>query len=266
MEDKRLAATVRLLEVMNTLRRECPWDREQTFESLRSNTIEETYELADAITDGNMAGIKEELGDLLLHVVFYSKLGEEQGAFDYADVANDLCDKLIYRHPHVYGDIHANTPDEVKENWEALKLRKKNRKSGTLGGVPRSLPALVKAYRMGEKAAATGFDWEKKEDVWDKVREELGEVEAEMKSGRKADLEAEFGDLFFALVNAARLYGVDPESALERTNKKFIHRFNYMEEHTAAKGYTLHDLSLAEMESLWQEAKKGELPSAPEKG
>lgn len=251
---------------MNTLRRECPWDREQTFESLRSNTIEETYELADAITEGNMAGIREELGDLLLHVVFYSKLGEEQGAFDYADVANDLCDKLIYRHPHVYGDIHANTPDEVKENWEALKLRKKNRKSGTLGGVPRSLPALVKAYRMGDKAAATGFDWEKKEDVWDKVREELGEVEAEMKSGRKADLEAEFGDLFFALVNAARLYGVDPESALERTNKKFIHRFNYMEEHAAAKGHTLHDLSLAEMESLWQEAKKGELPSAPEKG
>lgn len=266
MEDKRLAATARLLEVMNTLRRECPWDREQTFESLRSNTIEETYELADAITDGNMAGIKEELGDLLLHVVFYSKLGEEQGAFDYADVANDLCDKLIYRHPHVYGDIHANTPDEVKENWEALKLRKKNRKSGTLGGVPRSLPALVKAYRMGEKAAATGFDWEKKEDVWDKVREELGEVEAEMKSGRKADLEAEFGDLFFALVNAARLYGVDPESALERTNKKFIHRFNYMEEQAAREGHTLHDLSLAQMESLWQEAKKGELRSAPEKG
>lgn len=210
MEDKRLEATARLLDVMTTLRRECPWDREQTFDSLRSNTIEETYELADAITDHNMEGIKEELGDLLLHVVFYSKLGEEAGAFDYADVANALCDKLVYRHPHVYGDIHANTPDQVKENWEALKLRKKNRKSGTLGGVPRSLPALVKAFRVGEKAAATGFDWQKREDVWDKVKEETAEVEAEMRSGDKANLEAEFGDLFFALVNAARLYGVIP--------------------------------------------------------
>lgn len=256
MEDKRLKATARLLEVMNTLRRECPWDREQTFDSLRSNTIEETYELADAITDHNMEGIKEELGDLLLHVVFYSKLGEEEGAFDFGDVADALCDKLIYRHPHVYGDIHANTPDQVKENWEALKLRKKNRRSGTLGGVPRSLPAMVKAYRMGEKAAGAGFDWEQKEDVWDKVREELGEVEAEMKSGSKTDLEGEFGDLLFALVNACRLYGVDPESALERTNKKFIQRFNYMEERAAAKGHTLHDISLGAMEELWQEAKR----------
>ena len=244
MEDKRLKATARLLEVMNTLRRECPWDREQTFDSLRSNTIEETYELADAITDHNMEGIKEELGDLLLHVVFYSKLGEEEGAFDFGDVADALCDKLIYRHPHVYGDIHANTPDQVKENWEALKLRKKNRRSGTLGGVPRSLPAMVKAYRMGEKAAGAGFDWEQKEDVWDKVREELGEVEAE------------FGDLLFALVNACRLYGVDPESALERTNKKFIQRFNYMEERAAAKGHTFHEMSLGAMEELWQEAKR----------
>ena len=266
MEDKRLKATARLLEVMNTLRRECPWDREQTFDSLRSNTIEETYELADAITDHNMdtngfkecrtEGIKEELGDLLLHVVFYSKLGEEEGAFDFGDVADALCDKLIYRHPHVYGDIHANTPDQVKENWEALKLRKKNRRSGTLGGVPRSLPAMVKAYRMGEKAAGAGFDWEQKEDVWDKVREELGEVEAEMKSGSKTDLEGEFGDLLFALVNACRLYGVDPESALERTNKKFIQRFNYMEERAAAKGHTLHEMSLGAMEELWQEAKR----------
>ena len=172
MEDKRLEATARLLEVMNTLRRECPWDREQTFDSLRSNTIEETYELADAITDHNMEGIKEELGDLLLHVVFYSKLGEEAGAFDFGEVADA-------RHPHVYGDIHANTPDAVKENWEALKLRKKNRKSGTLGGVPRSLPAMVKAFRVGEKAAATGFDWQRREDVWDKVKEETAEVEAE---------------------------------------------------------------------------------------
>ena len=249
-QDKRLAATARLLEVMNTLRRECPWDREQTFESLRSNTIEETYELADAITDANMEGIKEELGDLLLHVAFYSKLGEEAGAFDFAEVADALCDKLIYRHPHIYGDVHANTPDEVKENWEALKLRKKNRKSGTLGGVPRSLPAMVKAYRVGEKAAATGFDWQRREDVWEKVREEIGEVEAEMKSGTAADLEAEFGDLLFALVNACRLYGVDPESALERTNKKFIRRFGSMEERAAAEGHTLHELSSARMEPI----------------
>ncbi len=258
MEDKRLKAMARLLEVMNTLRRECPWDREQTFDSLRSNTIEETYELADAITDHNMEGIREELGDLLLHVVFYSKLGEEQGAFDFADVANALCDKLIYRHPHVYGDIHANTPAEVKANWEELKLRKKNRRSGTLGGVPRSLPALVKAYRVGEKAAGAGFDWQRREDVWEKVREELSEVETEMKSGSKEDLEAEFGDLFFALVNASRLYGVDPESALERTNKKFIRRFNYMEKRAAEEGHTLHELTLDEMEALWQQAKTEE--------
>ena len=255
-QDKRAAATLRLLKIMDELRAKCPWDRKQTFETLRGNTIEETYELADAITDHNMEGIKEELGDLLLHVVFYSKLGEEDGAFDFGDVANALCDKLIYRHPHVYGDIHANTPSEVIENWEALKLRKKKRKSGTLGGVPRSLPAMVKAYRMGEKAAGAGFDWEQKEDVWDKVREELGEVEAEMKSGNKTDLEGEFGDLLFSLVNACRLYGVDPESALERTNKKFMRRFNYMEEQAAAKGHTLHEMSLDDMERLWQEAKQ----------
>lgn len=258
MEDKRLEATARLLEVMNTLRRECPWDREQTFESLRNNTIEETYELVDAISDRNMEGIKEELGDLLLHVVFYSKLGEEEQAFDYADVANDLCDKLIYRHPHVYGDIHANTPDEVKANWEALKLRKKNRKSGTLGGVPRSLPAMVKAFRIGEKAAATGFDWHKREDVWAKVKEEISEVEAEIAAQDKQKMEGEFGDLFFALINTCRLYGIDPESALERTNKKFIHRFNYMEEQSAANGNALHELSLEQMEDLWQEAKHKE--------
>ena len=258
MEDKRLEATARVLEVMNRLRRECPWDREQTFDSLRSNTIEETFELADAISDHNMEGIKEELGDLLLHVVFYSKLGEEQGAFDFGDVANALCDKLIYRHPHVYGEIHADTPDEVKANWEALKLHKKNRKSGTLGGVPRSLPAMVKAYRMGEKAAATGFDWEKKEDVWAKVKEEIGEVETEMQSGRKEALESEFGDLFFALINASRLYGIDPEAALDRTNKKFIRRFNYMEQEAEKQGYTLHELTLDQMENLWQAAKKSE--------
>ena len=251
-------ATSRLLEVMDTLRKECPWDREQTFDTLRNNTIEETYELADAITDKNMEGIKEELGDLLLHVVFYSKLGEEQGAFDYTDVANGVCDKLIYRHPHVYGDIHADTPEQVKQNWEALKLRKKNRKGGTLGGVPVSLPSMVKAFRIGEKAAATGFDWEKKEDVWDKVKEELMEVDAEIKANNKADIEAEMGDLFFALINACRLYGIDPEAALERTNKKFIHRFNHMESRAEQSGKSLHELSLNQMEEYWQEAKQFE--------
>ncbi len=260
MNQDRLKATARLLKIMDELREQCPWDRKQTFETLRNNTIEETYELADAILTGNLEGIKEEAGDLLLHVVFYSKLGEEIGAFDYADVVNALCDKLIYRHPHIYGDVHAETPEEVKANWEALKLRKKNRKSGTLGGVPVGLPALVKAYRIGEKAASTGFDWEKKEDVWDKVKEEISEVEAEMRSGNREHLEEEFGDLFFALVNASRLYGVDPEIALERCNKKFINRFNYMEEQAAASGKTLHDLSLAQMEELWQQAK-----SAPSK-
>ena len=240
------------------MRRECPWDREQTFDTLRNNTIEETYELADAITDKNMEGIKEELGDLLLHVVFYSKLGDEVGAFDYTDVANGVCDKLIYRHPHVYGDIHADTPEEVKQNWEALKLRKKRRKSGTLGGVPVSLPAMVKAFRIGEKAAATGFDWEQREDVWAKVKEELMEVDAEVRASDKEKLTDEMGDLFFSLINACRLYGIDPEAALERTNKKFIRRFNYLEQRAVEQGKSLHEMSLDEMEGYWQESKKTE--------
>lgn len=249
-------ATTRLLDVMDKLRKECPWDREQTFDSLRNNTIEETYELADAITDRNMEGIKEELGDLLLHIVFYSKLAQEEGAFDYTDVANAVCDKLIYRHPHVYGDIHADTPEAVKQNWEALKLRKKNRKSGTLGGVPVSLPSMVKAFRIGEKAAATGFDWEQKEDVWAKVKEELMEVDAELRAEDKEHLTDEMGDLFFALVNACRLYGIDPEAALERTNKKFIRRFNHLEKRAEEKGVSLHDMPLSEMDSYWNEAKE----------
>ena len=251
-------ATARLLEVMETLRRECPWDREQTFDTLRNNTIEETYELADAITDKNMDGIKEELGDLLLHVVFYSKLGDEQGAFDYTDVANGVCDKLIYRHPHVYDDIHADTPEAVKQNWEALKLRKKNRKGGTLGGVPVSLPAMVKAFRIGEKAAASGFDWQRREDVWDKVKEEFSEVDVELAANDKERLTNEMGDLFFAMINACRLYGIDPEAALERTNKKFIRRFNHIEERAVEKGVMLSEMTLSEMEEYWQEAKKGE--------
>ena len=249
-------ATARLLEVMDTLRRECPWDREQTFDTLRNNTIEEVYELADAITDKNMEGIKEELGDLLLHVAFYSKLGDEQGAFDYTDVANAVCDKLIYRHPHVYGDIHADTPEEVKQNWEALKLRKKRRKSGTLGGVPVSLPAMVKAFRVGEKTAAVGFDWEKREDVWAKVKEELCEVDAEIEAKDKEHLTDEMGDLFFALINACRLYGIDPEGALERTNKKFIRRFNHIEQRAEQQGKSLSEMTLAEMDGYWNEAKE----------
>jgi XTP/dITP diphosphohydrolase len=251
-------ATARLLEVMDTLRRECPWDREQTFDTLRNNTIEEVYELADAITDKNMEGIKEELGDLLLHVAFYSKLGDEQGAFDYTDVANAVCDKLIYRHPHVYGDIHADTPEEVKQNWEALKLRKKKRKSGTLGGVPVSLPAMVKAFRVGEKAAAVGFDWEQREDVWTKVREELREVDAEIEAKDKERLTDEMGDLFFALINACRLYGIDPEGALERTNKKFIRRFNHIEQRAEEQGKSLSEMTLEEMDGYWNEAKQDE--------
>lgn len=257
-QDKRAAATLRLLKIMDELREKCPWDRKQTFETLRGNTIEETYELADAILDRNMEGIREELGDLMLHIVFYSKLGAEAGAFDYADMVDGLCDKLIYRHPHVYGDIHADTPDDVKRNWEALKLRKKNRRSGTLGGVPVSLPAMVKALRIGEKAAGAGFDWERREDVWAKVREETAEVETEMRRGDHEAMEGEFGDLFFALVNACRLYGVDPEAALERTNRKFIRRFTAMEETAAGQGRMLSDLTPDEQEALWQKAKQEE--------
>ena len=254
--DKKLEATARLIEVMNRLRVECPWDREQTIHSLRNNTIEETFELADAITANDLEGIKEELGDLFLHIVFYSKIGEEQGVFDLADVANGVCDKLIYRHPHVYGDVLAESPEEVKQNWEALKLRKKARKSGVLGGVPRSLPAMVKAFRISEKAAAVGFDWNSAAEVWDKVNEELHEVEAEMQSGNKDNLEAEFGDLFFALINACRKNGIDPENALERTNKKFIERFNYLEKRIAEQGKMVNEASLDEMEQYWQEAKQ----------
>ena len=251
-----MKATARVLEVMDTLREQCPWDREQTFASLRNNTIEEAFELTDAITDGDMDGIKEELGDVLLHVVFYSKMADEQGKFDFADVCNSLCDKLIYRHPHVYGDVLADSPEEVKQNWEALKLRKKARKSGLLGGVPRSLPAMVKAFRIGEKAASAGFDWEKKEDVWQKVHEEIAEVEAEMKANDQEKLEGEIGDLFFSLINACRLYGIDPENALERTNKKFIKRFNHVEARAAEKGALVSELPLDVLESYWQEAKK----------
>ena len=255
-KQEKLRATERILEVMDTLREKCPWDREQTFESLRNNTIEETYELVDAIADNNMEGIKEELGDLLLHVVFYSKLGEEQGAFNFADVADTECDKLIYRHPHVYSDIHADTPDEVMKNWEELKLRKKKRQGGILGGVPRSLPAMVKAYRIGEKAASAGFDWEQKEDIWPKVKEEIAEIEVEMARGDKERTEEEIGDLFFALINMCRLYGIDPELALEKCNKKFISRFQHMEAEAGDKLFS--EMSAEELDQLWRSAKRDE--------
>ncbi len=253
--DQRLIAFKRLLDVMDALREGCPWDREQTFESLRNNTIEETYELIDALTAGNMDGIKEELGDLLLHIVFYSKIGSEQGAFDIADVANRICDKLIYRHPHVFGDAQAADSGAVVKRWEDMKSRERNGKAGVLSGVPASLPSVVKALRIQEKAAATGFDWEKKEDIWDKVREEIGELETEIASGDAPRSSEEFGDVMFALVNVARAYGIDPEAALEGCNKRFIARFNYMEQQTVDSGRKLKELSLGQMEHLWQEAK-----------
>lgn len=258
MEDKRLAAFGRLLDILDELRVKCPWDREQTMESLRNCTIEETFELADAITDRDYDGIRQELGDLLLHVVFYAKIGSEEGRFDITDVIDFLCDKLVFRHPHVFGTVEADTPGQVKQNWEQLKLKEKKRLNGVLGGVPNSLPAMVKAFRIGEKAASAGFDWEKKEDVWEKVAEEIGEVEAEIVRGDRDHLESEFGDIFFALVNAARLYGIDPEMALERSNKKFIRRFNHMEERAGQAGKPLRDLTPDQMEEWWQEAKRGE--------
>ena len=254
--DKKLEATARLIEVMDRLRVECPWDREQTIHSLRNNTIEETFELVDAITADDMEGIKEELGDLLLHVIFYSKLGEEEGKFNFADVADAECDKLIYRHPHVYSDIHADTPTEVMKNWEELKLRKKKRQGGILGGVPRSLPAMVKAFRVGEKAASSGFDWEQKEDVWAKVKEEIAEIEVEMAAGNHERTTDEIGDLFFALINMCRLYGIDPELALEKTNKKFISRFQHMEEEAGDRLFS--EMTAEELDMLWRNAKKDE--------
>ena len=261
MMDRKLAAFRRLLEVMDELREKCPWDRKQTFDSLRMNTIEETYELADALLDHDMDNVRKELGDLLLHVVFYSKLGDEQHAFDIADVANGVCDKLIFRHPHVFGDTAADDAEQVKRNWEDIKLEEKasNReKRRVLSGVPRSLPALVKAYRIGEKAAAAGFDWRKREDVWEKVEEELGELHREIDAADARNISEEFGDLFFSLVNAARLYGVDPEAALEQCNRKFISRFTHIEDEAEKQGVSLRDMTLERMDRLWDEAKRQE--------
>jgi XTP/dITP diphosphohydrolase len=252
---EKLEALGKLLDIMDELRSKCPWDREQTFESIRNNTIEETYELADAILKDDMDHIKKELGDLLLHIVFYAKMGSETGAFDIKDVADSISEKLIFRHPHVFGDTDVrDNPETVKKNWEELKIKEGNH--SVLGGVPASLPALIKANRIQEKARAVGFDWDERSQVWDKVNEELHELKAEIDRQDKEKTEDEFGDLFFSLVNAARLYGVDPETALERTNRKFISRFSFLEEQTLKKGRSLRDMTLDEMNEIWEIAKK----------
>ena len=260
--EEQLKAFGRLLDIMDDLREKCPWDRKQTFDSLRQNTIEETFELATAISRHDMNEISKELGDVLLHVVFYAKMGSETGEFDIADVCNRLCDKLIFRHPHVYGDEAAKNAEEVSHLWEQVKLKEKGGNKTVLGGIPDSLPSLVKAYRIQDKVANVGFDWEKREDVWAKVKEEIAEFEAELRKNDTMSeltnerMEAEFGDLMFALINAARLYKIRPDNALEQTNLKFIRRFNYLEAKAKEQGRDLKDMTLAQMDELWEEAKK----------
>ncbi len=245
----------RLLHIMDELRVKCPWDREQTFESLRNNTIEETYELVDAILKGDIIEIKKELGDVLLHIVFYSKIASETKHFDIKDVIDGICEKLIFRHPHVFGDVDVNNnPEKVKENWEELKQKEGNK--SVLGGVPGSLPALIKANRIQEKVRAVGFDWDIREQVWEKVNEELEELKFEIRQNDNEKMEKEFGDLLFSMVNAARLYGIDPETALERTNLKFIKRFKYLEERTIKQGRSLKSMNLDQMNEIWEEAKQ----------
>lgn len=253
-QDK-MEAFGRLLDVMDRLRAECPWDREQTNESLRANTIEEVHELSDAILSGASEEIKKELGDVLLHIVFYSKIGEEQGAYDVASVCHALCDKLIYRHPHIYGSAEADDSDSVVRNWEQLKQKEKGGNKTALSGVPSSLPSMIKAYRIQDKARGLGFDWEERREVWAKVREELAELEEALEAKDLDEAEAEWGDLFFGLINAARLYKINPDNALERTNQKFIRRFGYVEASAQAMGRELRDMTLAEMDTLWDEAK-----------
>lgn len=256
--EEKIEAVGRVIDILDRLRVECPWDRKQTNESLRSNTIEEVYELADAIIDSDDANIRKELGDVLLHVLFYAKIGEEKGSFDIVDVCDSLNSKLIYRHPHIFGNVEANDSETVLQNWEALKLKEKGGNKTLLAGVPRSLPAMIKAFRIQEKVAHVGFDWESREQVWDKVKEELCEFEAEAKNGDSAKMEDEMGDVLFAMINASRLYGINPENALERTNRKFIKRFNYIEAHAKESGKSLTDLTLDEMDALWNEAKQSE--------
>ena len=253
--DKKLKLFKRLLDIMDNLRENCPWDKKQTYETLRHLTIEETYELADAIIEENTGDIKKELGDLLLHVVFYAKIGEGKGDFDIADVLQNICDKLVERHPHIYGDVKVTSDDDVKDNWEKIKM--KNGLKKVLSGVPQSLPAMVKSYRIQEKARGVGFDWEKPTQVWDKVQEELNELrDVAENNGSEKDVEEEFGDLLFALINYARFINVNPENALEKTNKKFIKRFEYLEQQVNESGQDLKKMSLDEMDAIWNKAKK----------
>ena len=253
--DEKLQAFGRILDVLDELRVKCPWDRKQTNESLRPQTIEEVYELNGAILSGDEKELSKELGDVLLHVLFYAKIGEEKQHYDIVDVINFLCDKLIYRHPHVFSTAEVGGAEDVIKQWEMLKTQEKDGNKTVLSGVPDGLPPLLKAYRMQDKARGVGFDWEKKEDVWAKVKEELMEVDTELKAKDTERLTDEMGDLFFALINACRLYGIDPEGALERTNKKFIRRFNHVESRAEEQGKTLREMTLAEMDSYWDEAK-----------
>ncbi len=249
-----LQAFERLLHIMDDLREKCPWDKKQTLQSLRHLTIEETYELGDAILENNLQEVKKELGDLLLHIVFYAKIGSETNDFDMADVCNEICDKLIHRHPHIYSDVVVKDEEEVKQNWEKLKL--KEGKKSVLEGVPKSLPALVKASRIQDKAKGVGFEWDEPYQVWDKVQEELQELQVEVEARNQDKMEAEFGDVLFSMINYARFLNINPEDALERTNKKFITRFQYLESKADQLGKPLMDMSLAEMDVFWQEAKK----------
>lgn len=251
---QKLDAFGRLLDIMDDLREKCPWDKKQTLQTLRHLTIEETYELGDAILDNDLQEIKKELGDLLLHIVFYAKIGSETNDFDIADVCNEICEKLIYRHPHIYGDVTVADEEEVKQNWEKLKL--KEGKKSVLEGVPKSLPALVKASRIQDKVKGVGFDWEEPHQVWDKVEEEIQELQEEIKNGDQDKIESEFGDVLFSMINYARFLKINPEDALERTNKKFIKRFQYLENKANELGKQLSEMTLAEMDVFWNEAKK----------
>lgn len=253
---EQMEAFGRLLDVLDELRVKCPWDRKQTNESLRPNTIEEVYELCDALVKNDQKNICKELGDVLLHVVFYAKIGSETGAFDIKDVCDKLCEKLIFRHPYVFGEVKADTAEQVSENWEQIKMKEKDGNKSVLSGVPDALPSLIKAYRIQDKARNVGFDWEDREQVWEKVKEEIGEFESEVATMDKEKAEAEFGDVMFSLINAARLYKINPDNALEHTNQKFIRRFNYLEEHTIKQGRNLTDMTLEEMDAVWNEAKK----------
>lgn len=256
--EEKIEALGKVMDTLDILRVKCPWDRKQTFESLRSNTVEEVYELCDALIKSDNANIRKELGDVLLHILFYAKIGEEKDMFDICDVANALNDKLIFRHPHVFGEVNVENAHDVEQNWEQIKLKEKDGNRSVLAGVPSALPALVKSYRIQEKAANVGFDWEEKAQVWDKVSEELSEFQAELNGGDKSDMESEFGDLMFSLINVARLYDINPDNALERTNLKFIRRFSYIESKAKEMGRSLKDLKLAEMDDLWNEAKQAE--------